>query len=473
MEFHSKKYSAFTKRSIGFGMMLFLCLGFYAGFAQNQIRITTNVLPPYSPYIQDYPGTGNRVQVFISNLSGRALSVRLLGKLEGDNGVVIRTSQHYRPLRPLELRPTDVNRMITRAELEGLFDLNQIEVEGLNKDQLYRGLPLPEGNYQLCVQAFDNATTRPLSAEFPMGCSGLIPVRIIEPPILISPMADEEIALKIPQTQLFTWSAPVGILPNQVEYSIRIVELPETNVDPNVYIDAMVLPRSGVEVNNLRTTTFLYGPQQPRLQKGKRYAWRVQAKPIGQRLNFLNDGKSPVQSFIYGQQMPLGVDLEYITITSPAAKRNASIEVGSNNPFLVTWKLDEEFEKTLRKAFEAQPKKSIVEQFAELGRYLREPIKKYSNGMRARLAFAISMAVEFDCFLIDEVVSVGDQRFHEKCHHELFQKRADRAMILVSHDVQFIRQHCTRASVLHRGQLTNFDNLDSAFEFYDASIHQI
>lgn len=366
MEFHSKKYSAFTKRSIGFGMMLFLCLGFYAGFAQNQIRITTNVLPPYSPYIQDYPGTGNRVQVFISNLSGRALSVRLLGKLEGDNGVVIRTSQHYRPLRPLELRPTDVNRMITRAELEGLFDLNQIEAEGLNKDQLYRGLPLPEGNYQLCVQAFDNATTRPLSAEFPMGCSGLIPVRIIEPPILISPMADEEIAVKIPQTQLFTWSAPVGILPNQVQYSIRIVELPETNVDPNVYIDAMVLPRSGVEVNNLRTTTFLYSPQQPPLQKGKRYAWRVQAKPIGQRLNFLNDGKSPVQSFIYGQQMPLGVDLEYITITSPAAKRNASIEVGSNNPFLVTWKLDEEFEKTLRKAFEAQPKKSIVEQFAEL-----------------------------------------------------------------------------------------------------------
>ncbi|MCF2489889.1 hypothetical protein [Dyadobacter sp. CY347] len=366
MEFHSKKYSAFTERSIRFGMMLFLCLAFHAGFGQNQIRITTNVLPPYSPYIQDYPGTGNRVQVFISNLSGRALSVRLLGKLEGDNGVVIRTSQNYRPLRPLELRPTDVNRMITRAELEGLFDLNQIEVQGLNKDQLYRGLPLPEGNYQLCVQAFDNATTRPLSAEFPMGCSGLIPVRIIEPPILISPMADEEIAVKIPQTQLFTWSAPVGILPNQVEYSIRIVELPETNVDPNVYIDAMVLPRSGVEVNNLRTTTFLYSPQQPPLQKGKRYAWRVQAKPIGQRFNFLNDGKSPVQSFTYGQQMPLGLDLEYITITSPAAKRNPSIEVGSNNPFLVTWKLDDEFEKTLRKAFEAQPKKTIVEQFPEL-----------------------------------------------------------------------------------------------------------
>ena len=120
-----------------------------------------------------------------------------------------------------------------------------------------------------------------------------------------------------------------------------------------------------------------------------------------------------------------------------------------------------------------EPKSIIpfVEDFAELGRYLREPIKKYSSGMRARLAFAISMAVEFDCFLIDEVVAVGDQRFHEKCHYELFVKRADRAMILVSHDANFIRAHCSRASVLHEGNLINFDNLDAAFVFYDNTIH--
>ena len=72
----------------------------HASRAQNQVRIMTNVLPPYSPYIQDYPGTGSRVQVFISNLSGKELSVRLLGKLEGDNGVVIRTSVNYRPASP-------------------------------------------------------------------------------------------------------------------------------------------------------------------------------------------------------------------------------------------------------------------------------------------------------------------------------------------------------------------------------------
>lgn len=110
----------------------------------------------------------------------------------------------------------------------------------------------------------------------------------------------------------------------------------------------------------------------------------------------------------------------------------------------------------------------FIEEFTDLGQYLHEPIKKYSSGMRARLAFAISMAVEFDCFLIDEVVSVGDQRFHQKCHYELFEKRKDRAMIIVSHDPHYIRQHCKRASVLDNGKLYNFDGLEEAFDFYNS-----
>lgn len=120
---------------------------------------------------------------------------------------------------------------------------------------------------------------------------------------------------------------------------------------------------------------------------------------------------------------------------------------------------------------EAKEVMPFIESFTELGQYLKEPIKKYSSGMRARLAFAISMAVEFDCFLIDEVVAVGDQRFHEKCHNELFINRADRAMIIVSHDIHYIRQHCSKASVLDQGQLINFDNVDEAFDFYQSSIH--
>lgn len=109
---------------------------------------------------------------------------------------------------------------------------------------------------------------------------------------------------------------------------------------------------------------------------------------------------------------------------------------------------------------------AFVEDFSELGIYLREPVKTYSSGMRARLAFAISMTVDFDCYLIDEVIAVGDARFHEKCMIELFEKRADRAKVIVSHDPHYIRAHCHSAAVLAGGRLTSFNDVDQAFEFY-------
>ncbi len=116
----------------------------------------------------------------------------------------------------------------------------------------------------------------------------------------------------------------------------------------------------------------------------------------------------------------------------------------------------------------ADDKIAHVQEFSELGRYLREPVKTYSAGMRARLAFAISMVVEFDCFLIDEIVSVGDSRFHEKCRIELFEKRKDRAMIIVSHDPGYVREHCDHAAVLVGGKLAVFEQVNDAFEFYQA-----
>lgn len=118
----------------------------------------------------------------------------------------------------------------------------------------------------------------------------------------------------------------------------------------------------------------------------------------------------------------------------------------------------------------AEDKIGFVKEFSELGRYLLEPVKTYSSGMRARLAFAISMVVEFDCFLIDEIVAVGDARFHEKCNIELFEKRKDRALILVSHDPGYIREHCQHAAVLVKGRLTAFDHVDEAFTFYQEQV---
>jgi len=109
----------------------------------------------------------------------------------------------------------------------------------------------------------------------------------------------------------------------------------------------------------------------------------------------------------------------------------------------------------------------FVESFSELGKYFREPFKTYSSGMRARLAFAVSMAVEFDCFLIDEIIAVGDARFTQKCHDELFLKRGDRAIIMVSHQPATIKSMCDTAVLLVGGRLLSFDSMDCAFAFYD------
>jgi capsular polysaccharide transport system ATP-binding protein len=113
-----------------------------------------------------------------------------------------------------------------------------------------------------------------------------------------------------------------------------------------------------------------------------------------------------------------------------------------------------------------QSKIDYVQDFTELGKFFREPVKTYSSGMRARLAFAMSMAVEFDCFLIDEIISVGDARFHAKCEDELFSKRKDRSFIIVSHEAHNIREHCTRIGVILDGKLQLFDDVDAAYEYY-------
>lgn len=108
-----------------------------------------------------------------------------------------------------------------------------------------------------------------------------------------------------------------------------------------------------------------------------------------------------------------------------------------------------------------------VEDFAELGAYLYEPVKVYSSGMRARLAFAISLAIEFDCYLIDEVLSVGDANFQQKCHHELFEKRADRAMIIVSHELHNIKEICNEVAILDKGHFKKYTNVDEAISVYE------
>lgn len=112
--------------------------------------------------------------------------------------------------------------------------------------------------------------------------------------------------------------------------------------------------------------------------------------------------------------------------------------------------------------------RAFVEDFSELGHQLRMPVKTYSSGMRARLAFALSLAIEFDCYLIDEVIMVGDQNFARKCQYELLEKRRDRTMILASHSTELVQLLCNRAVLINGGKVVEYDDVDLAVERYSA-----
>ena len=115
---------------------------------------------------------------------------------------------------------------------------------------------------------------------------------------------------------------------------------------------------------------------------------------------------------------------------------------------------------------------AFVEDFAQLGPYLRQPVKTYSAGMAARLAFAISLAIDFDCYLVDEVTGAGDERFRQRCHDALAHRRATGTLVMVSHHPDTLRTYCTRGAVLKDGRLTFHDTIDEAIAVHHANQQQ-
>lgn len=107
-----------------------------------------------------------------------------------------------------------------------------------------------------------------------------------------------------------------------------------------------------------------------------------------------------------------------------------------------------------------------VEDFAELGEYMDMPLTTYSSGMKSRLNFALSMAVDCDCLLVDEGFNAGDARFTQKMHDRFDQLRADKNMICVSHNGNIIQRFCDYAGILQDGKIEVYEDIDEAIEIY-------
>lgn len=109
-----------------------------------------------------------------------------------------------------------------------------------------------------------------------------------------------------------------------------------------------------------------------------------------------------------------------------------------------------------------------VKEFADLGKWFDEPVKSYSSGMRSRLAFGLSMAFEFDYYLIDEILSVGDAHFRKKSTEVFNEKLKKSNIILVSHSMPEIRRLCNLVLLVENGAVRVFDDVKEGIKAYQA-----
>ena len=119
-----------------------------------------------------------------------------------------------------------------------------------------------------------------------------------------------------------------------------------------------------------------------------------------------------------------------------------------------------------------RPTIGYVEDFAELGEYFEMPVNTYSAGMRARLAFAACLAIDFDLYLIDEVTEIGDQRFRRKCAEAFRARMAHSDIILVTHNPQTLRQYCDRGAILANGALSLYEDIGAALTQHHRMIQE-
>lgn len=113
-----------------------------------------------------------------------------------------------------------------------------------------------------------------------------------------------------------------------------------------------------------------------------------------------------------------------------------------------------------------EEKVRYIEEFAEIGKYFDEPMNTYSSGMRSRIGFGLSMAFDFDYYLIDEAGAVGDAKFKKKSDAIYKEKLSNSKVIMVSHNMAEIKQWCDKVILVNSGMTTVYDDVDEGIEMY-------
>ena len=266
---------------------------------QTGLNISTMVRPPFDANFLEYY---DKTIVTLSSTQYARINLKMT--LKGDNGINISTSPGYLPVAAIELEP-NVPVMLTSQDLWDLFNPDNLVFSGILRQEV-ENKGLPEGTYRLCFRAF-NENGIPVSATDPVGCSAPFMLRLLEPPVLLSPQCGKIFSAPA-QPVIFTWAPSPGAPPG-TPYTLRIVQMDNPDVPPG---DALLTATTPAFFETtVLGTSFLYGPAQPMLEEGKKYAFEVVAgtealdisNPFdfdASKLRFKNKGRSAPCYFEYG-----------------------------------------------------------------------------------------------------------------------------------------------------------------------------
>lgn len=267
------------------------------------IVVTLTVLPPYPPDLTIWESNPDKVLINLRNTTGQSFEVRLSGFAENLNGSVRIVTKDSYPRNRITVGPNAVVTLNMR-DLQ-LFTGDAVDVIGTEKNTIARTKELPEGSYRMCVRALEYTSLDPLSAQQPSGCASFS-IRFADPPRPLMPACGTTVRATKPQLVTFQWSVPAGA-PAATQYEFEMAEVPK-GWDPNDAIAAKTSPLFFSRTVNAPLLS--YGPAEPALRSGIRYAWRVRAIDPTRATTFRNEGYSEVCSFIYGEQVKIFDDTE-------------------------------------------------------------------------------------------------------------------------------------------------------------------
>ena len=288
------KYQDFTIKKSFFFLPVLLCLLFFkSGWTQvYPVQVNTQLIPPHSLKLSDYVTTQS--DKFIANVLmtdineyNRQLRFRLTIK---GNGLTIRSNDFIIGANPV-FADGGVPLRLTNIDLRPYFELQNLQ--GITPQQYNN--PLPDGNYQFCLEVFDWVSGQRLSNP-QLGCTNVYLI-VNDPPFLNLPRKGDLVEAKNPQNIIFNWT-PRHLNATNVQYEFELREIWDIQIDPQ----AAFLASPNLYQITTRNNTLLYGPGETPLLENKTYAWRVRAlvsDGISETSVFRNNGYSEIFYFTY------------------------------------------------------------------------------------------------------------------------------------------------------------------------------